>query len=117
MVNSSWTENHILDLWDAPFKTHRVYPPCEVNHLKTLQTTSNDTEKIVIMSIGQFRPEKDHPLQLQVMYELRTMLAKDEDLWNKVKLVIVGSCRHEEDFNRLKNIQFIQTLPKMILRF
>lgn len=105
MVNSSWTENHIVNLWDVPFKTHRVYPPCEVNHLKNLQFTGNDNEKIVILSVGQFRPEKDHPLQLQAMYELRTLLVKDEDLWNKLRLVIVGSCRNDEDRDRLKNMQ------------
>lgn len=105
MVNSSWTENHIVNLWDVPFKTHRVYPPCEVNHLKNLQFTGSDNEKIVILSVGQFRPEKDHPLQLQAMYELRTLLVKDEDLWNKLRLVIVGSCRNDEDRDRLKNMQ------------
>lgn len=126
MVNSSWTENHILSLWNSPFKTHRVYPPCEVAHLKKLQHVSAD-DKIVIMSISQFRPEKDHPLQLQAMYELRTMLHDDEPMWNRViklmqqpiglvsqfasifsfqiKLLIVGSCRNEEDYERLKNMQ------------
>ncbi|XP_055371937.1 GDP-Man:Man(3)GlcNAc(2)-PP-Dol alpha-1,2-mannosyltransferase [Condylostylus longicornis] len=105
MVNSTWTENHIINLFEATFKTHRVYPPCEVNHLKKLQYTGNDNEKIVIMSLGQFRPEKDHPLQLQAMYELRTLLVKDEELWSKLKLVIVGSCRNQEDYVRLKNMQ------------
>lgn len=105
MVNSTWTENHILDLWDAPFKTHRVYPPCEVNHLKNLKYLGNDDEKIVILSVGQFRPEKDHPLQLQAMYELRTLLANNEQLWNKLRLVIVGSYRNEEDYERLENMK------------
>lgn len=82
MVNSSWTEKHILDLWNIPFRTHRVYPPCEVSHLKNLEHIESD--KIIIMSIGQFRPEKDHPLQLQAMYELRTLLTKNEPLWEKV---------------------------------
>lgn len=84
MVNSSWTEKHIHDLWDVAFRVHRVYPPCEVSHLKTLQHI--DTDKIIIMSVGQFRPEKDHPLQLQAMFELRSLLSKNEDLWNKVSL-------------------------------
>ncbi|XP_037025363.1 GDP-Man:Man(3)GlcNAc(2)-PP-Dol alpha-1,2-mannosyltransferase isoform X2 [Bradysia coprophila] len=104
MVNSSWTENHILSLWDCPFKTHRVYPPCEVSHLKKLQHVSAD-DSIVIMSISQFRPEKDHPLQLQAMYELRTLLLDDEPMWNRLKLLIVGSCRNAEDYERLKNMQ------------
>lgn len=59
------------------------------------------------MSISQFRPEKDHPLQLQVtfghrfgrlvshhcllftffqaMYELRSLLLDDEPMWNRVR--------------------------------
>ncbi|XP_030375395.1 GDP-Man:Man(3)GlcNAc(2)-PP-Dol alpha-1,2-mannosyltransferase [Scaptodrosophila lebanonensis] len=104
MVNSSWTENHILELWEVPFKTHRVYPPCEVSHLKQLERL-DDTDEIVILSVGQFRPEKDHPLQLQALYELRTLLTRDEALWNKIRLVIAGSCRHEEDYERLRNMQ------------
>ncbi|KAH8295718.1 hypothetical protein KR018_005692, partial [Drosophila ironensis] len=104
MVNSSWTENHILQLWDVPFKTHRVYPPCEVSHLKNLEHLDKGDD-FIILSVGQFRPEKDHPLQLQAIYELRTLLAQDEALWNRVKLLIVGSCRNEEDYERLKNMQ------------
>lgn len=83
MVNSTWTENHILSLWNVPFRTHRVYPPCEVSHLKKLEHI-DDGDKIIILSIGQFRPEKDHPLQLQAMYELRSLLVDDEPLWNRV---------------------------------
>lgn len=104
MVNSSWTENHIWDLWNVPFKTHRVYPPCEVAHLKTLQRIQNPSE-IVILSVGQFRPEKDHPLQLQSMYELRTLLNRDEELWNRIRFIIAGSCRNDDDYERLKNMQ------------
>ncbi|KAH8405420.1 hypothetical protein KR222_011524, partial [Zaprionus bogoriensis] len=104
MVNSTWTENHIVDLFNVPLKTHRVYPPCETSHLKSLEHIERNNE-ILILSVGQFRPEKNHPLQLQVLYELRTLLARDEALWNRIRLVIVGSCRNEEDYERLKNIQ------------
>lgn len=61
--------------------------------------------EINILSVGQFRPEKDHPLQLQAMYELRTLLVNNEDLWNKIKLIIAGSCRNDNDYERLKNMQ------------
>lgn len=104
MVNSSWTENHIISLWNVPFKTHRVYPPCEVSHLKTLSSTATN-DRIVILSVGQFRPEKDHPLQLQALYELRTLLTNNENLWNKIRLLIVGSCRDNDDLERMKNMK------------
>lgn len=104
MVNSTWTENHILNLWDVQYKTHRVYPPCEVTHLKNLQP-AHLSDQIVILTVGQFRPEKDHPLMLQCMYELRTLLNHDELLWSKVKLLIVGSCRNAKDEERVKNMK------------
>ncbi|XP_052872592.1 GDP-Man:Man(3)GlcNAc(2)-PP-Dol alpha-1,2-mannosyltransferase [Anopheles cruzii] len=119
MVNSTWTENHIVSLWDVPYKTHRVYPPCEVSKLKRLGERKSEGEeeadddddeeglddRIIILSVGQYRPEKDHPLQLQAMYELRTLLNNDEALWNRLRLQIVGSCRDEEDHVRVKNMQ------------
>lgn len=83
----------MLDLWNIPFSTHRVYPPCEVSHLRKL--THTKTDNIVILSVGQFRLEKDHPLQLQAMYELRSLLVNNEPLWNKVSRPIgnIGNLR------------------------
>ena len=104
MVNSSWTENHIIALWDATYKTHRVYPPCEVSNLKKLEHLPSSDETIYLLSVGQYRPEKDHPMQLQAMYELRTLLVNNEDLWSRLKLVFVGSCRNQEDQDRVKNM-------------
>lgn len=105
MVNSTWTENHIIQIWNATYKTHRVYPPCEVTDLKALEHIPNDDELVYILSVGQYRPEKDHILQMQAMYELRTLLNKDEDLWNRLRLVFVGSCRGQEDLERVKNLE------------
>lgn len=64
MVNSSWTENHILSIWKAPYKTHRVYPPCEVKHLKEVQHVPSSDGNVYILSVGQYRPEKDHPVSV-----------------------------------------------------
>jgi alpha-1,2-mannosyltransferase len=41
------------------------------------------------------RPEKDHPLQIKAMYELRQILPEAE--WDKVRLVLIGGCRGQED--------------------
>ncbi|KAL0879797.1 hypothetical protein ABMA27_003508 [Loxostege sticticalis] len=105
MVNGTWTEDHINELWNNPFNTYRVYPPCEVSELKQLRSLVKDSDPIRILSVGQFRPEKDHPLMLQAMYELRNLLVKNEMLWNKIKLVLVGSCRNAEDEERVKNLK------------
>lgn len=105
MVNSSWTENHIVKIWNAPYKTHRVYPPCEVGNLKKIEFTPSSDGKIYILSVGQYRPEKDHPLVIQSFYELRTLLVNDENLWNQLRLVFVGSCRNQEDLDRVQHLK------------
>jgi alpha-1,2-mannosyltransferase len=53
--------------------------------------------------VAQFRPEKDHPMQLRSLYALRELLHGDGP-WEKVKLVFAGSCRHEEDLQRVKDL-------------
>lgn len=101
MVNSTWTEDHINSLWNIPLKTHRVYPPCDVDSLKKIPHNNINTVRIV--SVGQFRPEKDHPLQLHALYELRNMVS--ENLWNTIKLIFIGSVRNDEDRTRVKDLQ------------
>ncbi|CAB3237604.1 unnamed protein product [Arctia plantaginis] len=105
MVNGTWTEEHINELWEIPLSTHRVYPPCEVTELKQLRSLVKESDPIRILSVAQFRPEKDHPLMLQAMYELRNLLVKNEVLWNKIKLVLVGSCRNSVDEERVQNLK------------
>ena len=84
IVNSSWTEEHINTIWKCPLKTHRVYPPCSVEHLIGLPLLSDEEKNkcIRIIAIAQFRPEKNHPLMLRAMFELRSILK--EEVWEKV---------------------------------
>lgn len=104
MVNSSWTEDHITDLWKRKGDVHKVFPPCEVQHLTKLVSTREDSsDKQVILSLGQFRPEKDHPLQIKMMFELRQVLSEEE--WEKVKLVIVGGCRNAVDETLVQDLK------------
>ncbi|XP_073988862.1 ALG11 alpha-1,2-mannosyltransferase [Rhodnius prolixus] len=104
MVNSSWTEDHINSLWKCCLSTHRVYPPCDTKSLKELPMCKDigDGGPIKLVSIGQYRPEKDHPLQLKAMYELRQLVS--EQIWDQLKLVFIGSCRDNDDFIRVKDM-------------
>lgn len=70
MVNSSWTKEHIDSIWKRPKRTHLLYPPGDVEKLTQLPLLS-DAEKnneIRIVSVAQFRPEKNHALLLEVIY-------------------------------------------------
>lgn len=123
VVNSSWTRNHIEQLWrltDSPVNQQRpkstqvakdssktiesmlsrkprrlvtIYPPCNTAALQTIALRRSPVfrlrsfsqhpllaqqpspalsidladleDKLVVISIGQFRPEKDHHLQIR----------------------------------------------------
>lgn len=87
MVNSSWTEEHINAIWRCPLRTHKIYPPCNVKHLTSLPLLDDDEKckNIRILSVAQFRPEKNHPLMLKAMYELRSIV--QEEIWEKVSSI------------------------------
>mmetsp|Transcript_5288 Transcript_5288/g.8606 ORF Transcript_5288/g.8606 Transcript_5288/m.8606 type:complete len:423 (+) Transcript_5288:929-2197(+) len=164
MVNSTWTLNHIAQLWG--FSVNRssmcdrkirnsgvlnstgtsklclVYPPClrridddgeeddeedeeeddddddqlteaakrlRRKYLHCYDTRANAyTGERLILSVGQFRPEKDHSLQLRAMKCLLELGANDsgKQRYQNVKLVILGSTRHADDealLNRLRS--------------
>ncbi|CAK9815266.1 GDP-Man:Man(3)GlcNAc(2)-PP-Dol alpha-1,2-mannosyltransferase [Anthophora quadrimaculata] len=105
MVNSSWTEEHINSIWKCPLKTHKIYPPCDVKHLISLPLLSDEEKSntIRIVSVAQFRPEKNHPLMLRAMYELRSIVK--EEVWEKIRLILIGSCRNFEDEKRMEDMQ------------
>lgn len=101
LVNSTFTYEHLNNIWCQSL--HLVYPPCEVDYLKKIERGSRQLQKIRILSLAQFRPEKDHPLQLQAMYELREIIP--EELFANVILVMCGSCRNADDQMRVKDLQ------------
>ncbi|XP_025204593.1 GDP-Man:Man(3)GlcNAc(2)-PP-Dol alpha-1,2-mannosyltransferase [Melanaphis sacchari] len=99
MVNSSWTEDHINILWKRPLSTYKVYPPCDTSDLQCLPLERHKTKSVKIISLAQFRPEKDHPLQLKAMYHLRQIV--NENVWENIELVFIGSTRNQEDEMRV----------------
>ncbi|GFR96963.1 GDP-Man:Man(3)GlcNAc(2)-PP-Dol alpha-1,2-mannosyltransferase [Elysia marginata] len=103
MVNSTWTYNHITCLWGATDKTHIVYPPCDVTEFLTVPLSDDKTKPKQILSLGQFRPEKDHPLQLKAFCKFLSTV--DSSKKSEFTLVLAGSCRHEEDQARVKGLQ------------
>ncbi|GAB4846492.1 asparagine-linked glycosylation protein [Ancistrocladus abbreviatus] len=101
MVNSSWTEAHILKLWRIPERTKRVYPPCDTTGLQVLPL-ERSTKIPIIISVAQFRPEKAHAVQLQAFEKV---LGKLDVGMSKPKLQFVGSCRNKADEDRVKNLK------------
>lgn len=68
LVNSSWTRAHIASLWRLSPAPLVVYPPVGVEDF-TGGGGAPETPPVVI-SVAQFRPEKDHALQLRAFRAL-----------------------------------------------
>jgi alpha-1,2-mannosyltransferase len=104
MVNSSWTKAHIDSLWNVTERTSVIYPPCDTTAFLALPLAWEKREPIVV-SVGQFRPEKNHALQLEAFaLFLRQGRAQSRD-YSAVRLVLIGSCRGTTDKQRLTRLQ------------
>lgn len=94
MVNSTWTSNHIETLYGR--KPTILYPPCDCRQFSEFPLDNH--KKGVILSVGQFRPEKKYELQLEIMEKL----AKEN---KNVKLIIAGGCRNQADNDLFDGLQ------------
>eukprot|EP00871_Galdieria_phlegrea_P002538 jgi/Galph1/3285/GphlegSOOS_G1971.1 len=95
-VNSSWTKEHIL-----PQVPNVVYPPCAVE--EWLQLSLSGRKRHLLVSLSQFREEKNHSLQLYAIQRLvqRNWKTKCKDLL----LVIMGSTRNQQDMDRVSGLK------------
>ena len=64
MVNSSWTKKHVRQLWWKLEDPKRVFPPCNTAALQAVPL-ERKLKRLYLVSVAQFRPEKDHNLQLE----------------------------------------------------
>ncbi|KAI3971928.1 hypothetical protein MKX01_030129 [Papaver californicum] len=101
MVNSSWTQAHIMKLWGMPRRTKRIYPPCDTKGLQEL-TLGRPINMPAIISVAQFRPEKAHTFQLEAF---SVAIEKLDPNSPRPKLQFVGSCRNQEDKQRLQKLK------------
>uniref|UniRef100_A0A8C9P5X7 GDP-Man:Man(3)GlcNAc(2)-PP-Dol alpha-1,2-mannosyltransferase n=1 Tax=Spermophilus dauricus TaxID=99837 RepID=A0A8C9P5X7_SPEDA len=104
MVNSSWTLNHILSLWKVGNCTNIVYPPCDVQTFLDIPLHEKKmTPGHILVSIGQFRPEKNHPLQIKAFAKLLDKKVAESP--SSLKLVLIGGCRNKDDELRVNQLR------------
>ncbi|RDB14695.1 GDP-Man:Man(3)GlcNAc(2)-PP-Dol alpha-1,2-mannosyltransferase [Hypsizygus marmoreus] len=130
MVNSSWTKNHVdailqhsdplLELIHAvpPLLFLRlfiqnagltsagiVYPPCDTREMAKFALEGRER---IILSVAQFRPEKDHPAQLAAFERLlRAHPEYAETDTTGVKLVLLGGSRNAGDAARVEGLRLL----------
>lgn len=95
IANSSWTAPHLRRLWSGDIDV--VFPPCNIEKNDDL---SNARDSSLIVSVGQFRPEKNHSLQLDVMQYLKECYPELQ-----CRLLMIGGARDEKDVARAKRLQ------------
>lgn len=105
----------LAGVWDAFFGTDDlasvdiqvVFPPCNSEAMAMLPLRParlalppKAQRKPWVVSVGQFRPEKDHSLQLRAFSEAARGLA-DKPWASEIRLVLVGGARNAEDQGRV----------------
>ena len=97
ICNSTWTQRHIQHIWVAPSLV--VYPPCNISRFAELPLAR--PAACIAVSVGQFRPEKDHELQIDAF---ALMLSQHPEL-TQARLQLIGSCRGLDDHARVSALR------------
>ncbi|KAL0031056.1 hypothetical protein WJX77_001677 [Trebouxia sp. C0004] len=108
IVNSTWTADHIRQLWWKWKAPTVVFPPCNTLTLQQLPL-DRKLKRLYLVSVAQFRPEKNHRLQLEAFARVRQAALQDQDSAESAvlaaQLKLVGSCRGPDDKSRLTQLQ------------
>ncbi|KAJ1670545.1 asparagine-linked glycosylation protein, partial [Spiromyces aspiralis] len=119
MTNSTWTQNHIESLFGKSSLISVLYPPCDTEALSSFPF---QPRKPLIVSLAQFRPEKNHRLQIEAFSRLLernpeyrmppasdpvSTVATPGDLGDPEypQLVIIGGARDSEDKARAAELR------------
>jgi alpha-1,2-mannosyltransferase len=96
-----------------------MYLPCGIDIANSIENDSPQQRENYIVSIGQFRPEKDYAKQIK---SFAMFLSKQDQNIGIVKLMIlIGSCRNDADYDRVKVLRELAfdklKLPKSQVEF
>jgi alpha-1,2-mannosyltransferase len=105
MANSSWTRRHVAAVWWARRRPALVFPPCDTADLAALPLDRR-LKRLYVLSVAQFRPEKDHALQLRAFAAARARAPRHPDprvgdALLSARLQLVGGCRGAGDEARV----------------
>lgn len=94
-TNSSWTQRHMVGNWGS--KCQVLYPPCNVDEFWSQEF---DKKSNSIVSLGQYRNEKRHNIQLDMM---KYHMEKNPN--SKTIFKIIGSGKFEESQRIYEGLQ------------
>jgi alpha-1,2-mannosyltransferase len=105
LANGSWTAGHLKTLWGAVPAI--VFPPCDTAGLRALPLVPRGAvaRRRIVVSISQFRPEKDQQLQVRAFVRLLGRWVDEGARGERPTLVLAGAVRHEDDARRLSGLR------------
>ena len=100
VANSNWTGSRIEAVWHRK-KVDVLYPPAAIgsgDQIKDITAGEDKARRKVLVSLAQFRPEKNHRLQISVFAKV---LAKvpDAEFW------VMGGARNAADNELLEGLK------------
>jgi alpha-1,2-mannosyltransferase len=101
-INSSWTKEHIQKMWGLrDDQISLIFPPCDTSDLMALPLSPRED---LLISIGQFRPEKNHILQIEAF---DSFVKRNPTKYSTIRFVIIGSVRdgQKEDEEILSKVE------------
>lgn len=102
LTNSTWTYNHIKNIWFLNENISIVYPPCSTEKFIESETSTQWDRKNIIVCIAQFRPEKRHGL---IIEEYKRFLDNSHYTSHPPKLVLIGSIRGQADKDYVEELK------------
>lgn len=118
VCNGNWTCSHVQQLiqyrawrpWNTPTlpRVHVVYPPCHTAPFISLSLEGREPRTII--SIAQFRPEKEHEMQLRIVHGLLQKypeLKIGSSAQRPLRLILIGNCRNDADRQRLESLRML----------
>lgn len=107
MTNSTWTQNHISELWGKARTQQKmrhpiqvVYPPCAVEELQKsipVDHASEASRTNNILYIAQFRSEKKHEDIIKAFHLFLRSHHANTPVDQRPKLILIGSVRNDTD--------------------
>ena len=95
VTNSRWTNERLRSAWNRSDAVI-LYPPVKIEKKKIHSAREN-----AVVSLGQFRPEKNHAMQLRIFARLKNMKSCCNEFW------MIGGARDAEDLQRVENLKKI----------
>ncbi|MES1914584.1 MAG: hypothetical protein MHM6MM_006637, partial [Cercozoa sp. M6MM] len=113
MVNSAWTRDHMRHMWSLGDSALTVlFPPVDAQELAQFNRADvNAKRRPLVLSLGQFRPEKDHALQIRAFARFlrRRQSARadaaEEAEETRPRLALLGGVRNERDRALLSDLR------------